>query len=114
MRALTLVGIVTGLLVAGVACDSSTAPDANGSVECLTNFPGLRVDTACGADLRVVIDGREVPTTPRRIDLDGAVILPWPDWAQEGEPAVAEAAGATASFTVHPYLCQVVSLDCGR
>ena len=95
------------------ACDTSTTPDATGSVDCLTVFPGLRVETACGASLRVVINGREVPPTPRRLDVDGAVILPWPDWAAEGAPSMAEAAGFTASFLAHPYQCEVVALDCG-
>jgi hypothetical protein len=85
VRALALLGMVTALF----ACDSSSVPDASGSVDCLTDFPGLRVDTACGADLRVVINGREVQPTPRRLDVAGAVILPWPDWAEEGAPSVA-------------------------
>jgi len=111
VRVLALVALSTVLL----SCDlspSGASPDATGPVECLTDFPGLRVVTACGADLRVVINGHEVPPTPRRLDVDGAVILPWPDWAEEGAPSVAEAGGASTTFTAHPYICQTVTLAC--
>jgi hypothetical protein len=114
VRVLALLAFSTGLLACDSALPSATtgaSPDA-GPVECLSDFPGLRVITACGADLRVVINGHEVPPTPRRLDVDGAVILPWPDWAEEGAPSVAEAGGASTSFTAHPYICQTVTLTC--
>jgi hypothetical protein len=93
------------------ACNPD-APGPGAETACGTLFPGLRIDTACGLGLRVVLDGRDIPPTPRRIDLADAVILPWPDWAREGMPSFAEAGGARIEFTAHPYMCQELTLSC--
>lgn len=86
-------------------------PDA-GANPCNVDFPGLRVDTTCSGEIDVFIDGREVPPTPRRQDLPGAVILPWPDFAADGVPAYATNGSARVDFQVQISVCQVVSLSC--
>lgn len=104
MRALALLAMLSG-------CTANSTPDA-GATPCETIFPALRVDTACGVDLQVFLDGREEPPTPRRLDIDGGVILPWPDWAMEGMPSYAISGTARVDFTAHPYMCEEISLSC--
>ena len=99
------------MFVALLGCESSLTADA-GDNPCLSLFPALRVETACSGDLRIVIGNRDVPPTPRRVDVAGASIIPWPEWAAEGMPSFIEIGGAHVEFTAHPYLCQVIPVDC--
>jgi len=97
------------LLVLG-ACTDST-PDA-GSNACSVDYPGLRVNTNCTGEINVFIDGHEIPPTPRRLEVPGAVIWPWPDFAKNGMPAYATNGSARVDFQVMISICQEVNLGC--
>jgi hypothetical protein len=104
--------VVTVLLGAG--CSTETR-EAQGSGLCGSLDPGLRLELGCNGTLRVVLDGREIPPTPREVDAPGVVILPWPRWARDGMPSTAGFDGfAAVPFAAHPYECELVTVPCAQ
>jgi hypothetical protein len=100
------------LLAVLLACNETGLAADAGENPCLSLFPALRVETTCAGELRVVIGNRDVPPTPRRVDLAGAILIPWPEWAADGVPSFIEIGGAHVDFAAHPYLCQAVAVSC--
>ena len=100
---------LAAILILG-ACTDPT-PDA-GTNPCSVDFPGLRVNTNCTGEIDVFIGGREMPPTPRRLDVPGAVIWPWPDFARQGVPSYATSGSARVDFQVEIAICQEVTLGC--
>lgn len=99
-----------GALLFLLACTDST-PDG-GSTPCGVDYPGLRVNTTCTGEIDVFINGHEIPPTPRRLEVPGAVIWPWPDFAAQNEPAYATNGSARVDFEVQISVCQEVTLGC--